>query len=437
MEEQDVNCSVCMESFNEQHNSPRTLRCGHTLCSPCIEALLTKCIVERNCPECRKPLKITAVCHVPVSYTILRMASALARVNDDPPVVRIQTEDGEVCTDHGGPIISYCTACDVWMCPDCRCDDDPARSVNVPEGLLHLKRGFVEKMEDGVKYLNERKNELEKERDDADRQTARFQRTHRIVGKRLKKLQEAIGKVEEFEALAVEAGSSRRLQRLIDRGTTYAADVRTWLTSELEPPQPYPCISAASLPNNRGPIRKNGHLAFARGIPPHDLREKLTISQNMYARLDETGTTRWSKLSVQGGNLFLQSLICTAPPAGATQIPGRVFFLMFNRSRRAINFVRLCTGQNAPGYRGLRLHDGYRDVPGVARPFPLVKGGVELDNSRAVRPNTEFNNFDEDIENRNIYDRAVHPGLVTGSMTHEHGKEARFYVNLSCKTGID
>lgn len=56
-QEREVNCPICFEQFEEAH-APRTLRCGHTVCTPCLETILTRAAGDRLCPECRRPLKV-------------------------------------------------------------------------------------------------------------------------------------------------------------------------------------------------------------------------------------------------------------------------------------------------------------------------------------------------------------------------------------------
>lgn len=56
-QEREVTCPICFEKFEEDH-APRTLRCGHSVCTPCLETILARPAGDRNCPECRRPLKV-------------------------------------------------------------------------------------------------------------------------------------------------------------------------------------------------------------------------------------------------------------------------------------------------------------------------------------------------------------------------------------------
>lgn len=53
-----VSCVICTEQFRDAgERTARSLRCGHTLCTGCLELLLRGAISgARACPSCREPL---------------------------------------------------------------------------------------------------------------------------------------------------------------------------------------------------------------------------------------------------------------------------------------------------------------------------------------------------------------------------------------------
>ncbi|XP_042234774.1 RING finger protein 227-like [Homarus americanus] len=48
----EMECGVCLETYNLQARLPRSLTCGHTLCSKCITGILRVTRVL-YCPFCR------------------------------------------------------------------------------------------------------------------------------------------------------------------------------------------------------------------------------------------------------------------------------------------------------------------------------------------------------------------------------------------------
>jgi len=66
-----LECSICLESYNENEKCPRVLACGHTFCSACL-ANWTK-DNEVECPTCRRK---TPSDDVPKNFAVLQMLAA-------------------------------------------------------------------------------------------------------------------------------------------------------------------------------------------------------------------------------------------------------------------------------------------------------------------------------------------------------------------------
>lgn len=227
MDEQEVNCSVCLEPFDEDDHSPRTLRCGHTLCTFCIEALLQRFVNDRNCPECRKPLKITNVYHLPVSYTVLRLSRTLSDVNFK--LVNELLEDGDVCLEHGSPIITWCKECCKWMCRRCRCGNGCSDVLPLAEALLHLKRERVDKTNIMINSLYRKKEFYENMRLSLEVEIAQIKEKLENVVENLNKIEDAIVTVEEDEAKVVEINSIMRIERAIRRSKKHMEEFKDFL----------------------------------------------------------------------------------------------------------------------------------------------------------------------------------------------------------------
>ncbi|CAL4066274.1 unnamed protein product [Meganyctiphanes norvegica] len=46
-------CTICFEELNNSKHRPRSLPCGHTVCSTCIEKTVE--MGDKTCPNCCKP----------------------------------------------------------------------------------------------------------------------------------------------------------------------------------------------------------------------------------------------------------------------------------------------------------------------------------------------------------------------------------------------
>ncbi|CAL4170731.1 unnamed protein product [Meganyctiphanes norvegica] len=63
-----LECTICMECFDENKHRPRCLPCGHTICTACIDHSIG--IGDKTCPNCRKPHKAQRASKLPVNFIV-------------------------------------------------------------------------------------------------------------------------------------------------------------------------------------------------------------------------------------------------------------------------------------------------------------------------------------------------------------------------------
>nr|XP_045595395.1 E3 ubiquitin-protein ligase BRE1-like [Procambarus clarkii] len=61
-------CSVCYNDYDDNQLRPRTLPCGHTFCSQCIDNAIEN--GQLTCPNCRAQHAATAATQFPISYAV-------------------------------------------------------------------------------------------------------------------------------------------------------------------------------------------------------------------------------------------------------------------------------------------------------------------------------------------------------------------------------
>ncbi|XP_069192080.1 tripartite motif-containing protein 59-like [Procambarus clarkii] len=61
-------CSVCYNDYDDNQLRPRTLPCGHTFCSQCIDNAIKN--GQLTCPSCRGQHAATAATQFPISYAV-------------------------------------------------------------------------------------------------------------------------------------------------------------------------------------------------------------------------------------------------------------------------------------------------------------------------------------------------------------------------------
>ncbi|KAK8743461.1 hypothetical protein OTU49_001091 [Cherax quadricarinatus] len=67
MDNRPEKCKACDENYDKVQRRPRSLTCGHTFCSQCIEKSIKKII---TCPICKAEHRATALTQFPINYEI-------------------------------------------------------------------------------------------------------------------------------------------------------------------------------------------------------------------------------------------------------------------------------------------------------------------------------------------------------------------------------
>nr|XP_045588894.1 tripartite motif-containing protein 59-like [Procambarus clarkii] len=66
MDNKPEECSVCFNDYDDNQLRPRTLPCGNTFCSPCIDNAIEN--GQLTCPSCHAQHAATAATQFPISY---------------------------------------------------------------------------------------------------------------------------------------------------------------------------------------------------------------------------------------------------------------------------------------------------------------------------------------------------------------------------------
>ncbi|KAK7067097.1 hypothetical protein SK128_011267 [Halocaridina rubra] len=62
-------CPICDEAYNEENRRPRILNCSHTICTDCIDNILSE--DEQLCPFCRSPFTANDATDLKVNQAVL------------------------------------------------------------------------------------------------------------------------------------------------------------------------------------------------------------------------------------------------------------------------------------------------------------------------------------------------------------------------------
>ncbi|XP_069161731.1 tripartite motif-containing protein 59-like [Procambarus clarkii] len=77
-------CSVCYNDYDDNQLRPRTLPCGHTFCSQCIDNAIKN--GQLNCPSCRAEHAATAATLFPINYGMEALIRKLKGIEVVPGV---------------------------------------------------------------------------------------------------------------------------------------------------------------------------------------------------------------------------------------------------------------------------------------------------------------------------------------------------------------
>lgn len=100
-------CIVYFSRFDENLHRPRSLPCGHTECTECIENAIE--IMSKECPKCRAIYAASNVNDLPVNFSLEGIIKVLN--------VSKKNEGNELsdCNEHQLPLISRCSTQIVGM----------------------------------------------------------------------------------------------------------------------------------------------------------------------------------------------------------------------------------------------------------------------------------------------------------------------------------
>ncbi|XP_069161741.1 uncharacterized protein [Procambarus clarkii] len=78
MDNKPEECSVCYNDYDDNQLRPRTLLCGHTFCSQCIDNSIKN--GQLTCPSCRGQHAATAATQFPISYGMEALVRKLKNI---------------------------------------------------------------------------------------------------------------------------------------------------------------------------------------------------------------------------------------------------------------------------------------------------------------------------------------------------------------------
>nr|XP_045589026.1 tripartite motif-containing protein 59-like [Procambarus clarkii] len=94
MDNKPEECSVCFNDYDDNQLRPRTLLCGHTFCSQCIDNAIKN--GQLTCPSCRAEHAATAATQFPINYAVEAFVRKLKNI-------QLTTEEAVPAKPYEGP----------------------------------------------------------------------------------------------------------------------------------------------------------------------------------------------------------------------------------------------------------------------------------------------------------------------------------------------
>ncbi|XP_069193729.1 tripartite motif-containing protein 59-like [Procambarus clarkii] len=111
MDNKPEECSVCYNDYDDNQLRPRTLPCGHTFCSQCIDNAIEN--GQMTCPSCRAQHAATAATQFPISYAVEAFVRKLKNIQlTQKKTVPVKKKLHSLVQEQKSSISSLITSCE-------------------------------------------------------------------------------------------------------------------------------------------------------------------------------------------------------------------------------------------------------------------------------------------------------------------------------------
>jgi len=142
MDLDSLTCSICFSEYDHEDHEPKVIPgCGHTLCSTCIDNLISQA-TKFECPFCKKSFKINKK---KIDSQFLKNFALLQLLDDKKTL--IPKDPLKTCSVHNSPIEVVCLDCKTQICYKC------AFQVNHKNHSVEMVENFFSDVSDMVRDI--------------------------------------------------------------------------------------------------------------------------------------------------------------------------------------------------------------------------------------------------------------------------------------------
>lgn len=404
----ELKCCVCDQDYSDDQ-IPRNLRCGHSVCSTCVDMLIP---ISKKCPECREHFRERSASELPVNYPLLRLSRIIALEKIDPnnlpqpkfPISYSSSESKQEagkCSAHGCSMFFMCMRCSVWVCRDCLVIDHP----DPPRG-----RCFILSIDDAInKITKSHTSNINKYIDESNDIKINLDKQIKMLNATMKHYKNS-GEENDSESIKVRNQLKKQTENLVSSLSTLDSVTKALKEAkekfsnvscpkDISKPmaESGECQSAFEKYKEKENEKENLNILNILLCGKKDLKEVVEGGKPVFVVTEREGKVSWASIIWRDEHLLLYSLRDGVLPEGGLHLPfdlvrelvpvnspavflevgwrgevkGRTYIRMFGDTPRSRQTTFMCSGEKGPSYRNTRFYELAEESDGSI----LLRGG--------------------------------------------------------------
>lgn len=377
-------CPVCCHTYNLEKGTPKTLSCGHSVCSECLPKLIKKSSVV--CPECRKVTNASDPGQIPINVALVRVISDLSKLpsiqqssskgSSDTRAKLQVSPHGSKCMEQGVQVAVHCVQCDQWICGECNRIDHTlsgCKTIPVKNALKATKNKTKADIAASDKVLSDMCTDKKRyERtlktcllvmraahEGIETTLASMQHVQDDSDKKLEELKKKESSLEESEnveeCLLVARKAAEERSSLEKRSTNEFTKTR--FQDEFQRSTRAMLNLTLHLNSNSSGKRVLAQLKTAAGIKYHKLVVDAGRVQ-VHAAEDISNVDQMRALPIEDLKVLVDfsSTLTFFDLSWGGKTQGRVYIRLTGDTSRGRQFQALCLGDRGPSFKNTRFH---------------------------------------------------------------------------------